>query len=119
MDIIKDSITDANLNVAINNVKNAKYYFGKAEVLIPEWLNANWYADALIVDPPRTGLDITLINTILKMKPKKFVYISCNPSTLSRDLTKLATKYTVNYIQPIDMFPQTARWEGIVKLTLK
>ena len=75
--------------------------------------------DALVVDPPRTGLDDETIKVILRNKPKKFVYVSCNPSTLARDLVSLVSKYDVSYIQPIDMFPQTARTEAVVKLDLR
>ncbi len=70
-----------------------------------------------MVDPPRTGLDDGLINAILQAKPKKFVYISCNPSTLARDLVKLTRQYHVDYIQSVDMMPQTARCEAVVKFT--
>ena len=73
--------------------------------------------DALVVDPPRTGLDAQLIKTILQVKPAKFVYVSCNPSTLARDLVALSKVYQVDYIQSVDMFPQTARVEAVVKLS--
>lgn len=117
MDTIPESITDANQNVLDNHVNNTKYFVGAAEDLIPQWTAAGWIADAMVVDPPRTGLDINLRNTILAHAPEKFVYISCNESTLARDLVDLLQVYDVEYIQPIDMFPQTARWEGIVKFT--
>ncbi|AEJ23563.1 23S rRNA (uracil(1939)-C(5))-methyltransferase RlmD [Weissella koreensis] len=117
MDTVPESIADANQNVLDNNVTNTKYFVGAAEDLIPQWTAAGWIADAIVVDPPRTGLDINLRNTILAHAPEKFVYISCNESTLARDLVDLLKVYDVEYIQPIDMFPQTARWEGIVKFT--
>ncbi|EFO71123.1 hypothetical protein HMPREF9211_1447 [Lactobacillus iners LactinV 01V1-a] len=75
--------------------------------------------DALIVDPPRTGLNKQLVKTLLTCKPKDFVYISCNPSTLARDLVLLSQAYDVRLIQPVDMMPQTPRWEGIAKLVLR
>ena len=87
--------------------------------MIPQWAREGWVADAMVVDPPRTGLDSALRQTILETKPEKFVYVSCNASTLARDLVDLAKIYRVDYIQSIDMFPQTARWEGIVKFTKK
>ena len=79
----------------------------------------NFVPDALVVDPPRTGLDDKMIETILKYRPNKFVYVSCNPSTLARDLVKLVKIYNVEYIQSVDMFPQTARVEAVVKLSKK
>ncbi|MDR3189974.1 MAG: 23S rRNA (uracil(1939)-C(5))-methyltransferase RlmD [Lactobacillaceae bacterium] len=119
MDTVPEAITDANQNVIDNHVDNAKYFVGPAEELIPQWADEGWVADALVVDPPRTGLDDNLRRTILETKPDKFVYISCNESTLARDLVDLVKVYNVDYIQSIDMFPQTARWEGIVKFTKK
>lgn len=117
MEIVPEAVDDANDNAARNNITNAHYEVGTAEDLFPKWQAQGWVADALIVDPPRTGLDTALRREILRTKPEKFVYISCNASTLARDLVDLAQVYQVEYIQSIDMFPQTARWEGVVKLT--
>jgi len=119
MDTVPEAIDDANENAADNDVSNAIYYTGAAEDLIPAWVDEGWVADALVVDPPRTGLDEELRWTIIETQPEKFVYISCNASTLARDLVDLTRAYDVEYIQSIDMFPQTARWEGIVKFTKK
>ncbi len=117
MEIIPEAVDDANINAKINHISNAKYEVGTAEVLFPKWQAEGWLADALVVDPPRTGLDTALRREIIRTKPEKFVYISCNASTLARDLVDLTKAYKVDYIQSIDMFPQTARWEGVVKLT--
>lgn len=117
MEIIPEAVDDANINAKINHISNAKYEVGTAEVLFPKWQAEGWLADAVVVDPPRTGLDTALRREIIRTKPEKFVYISCNASTLARDLVDLTKAYKVDYIQSIDMFPQTARWEGVVKLT--
>lgn len=101
----------------MNKQNNFLYTVGRAENLIPEWQQNGFAFDALVVDPPRTGMDTKLIKTILKAKPRKFVYVSCNPSTLARDLKELTQVYYVDYIQSIDMFPQTARCEAVVKLS--
>ena len=100
-------------------LENAHYEVGKAEDIIPRWYKEGYRADALIVDPPRTGLDDKLLKTILAYTPEKMVYVSCNVSTLARDLVSLAKVYDVNYIQSVDMFPHTARTEAVVKLTKK
>jgi tRNA (uracil-5-)-methyltransferase len=71
-----------------------------------------------VVDPPRTGLDNQLIQTILQVKPKKLIYVSCNPSTLAKDIQALSSKFDVKYIQPVDMFPQTAHVECVTHLKL-
>lgn len=118
MDIIPEAIADANHNLTINHIDNAHYEVGNAKVVFDKWLKAGLHPTALIVDPPRTGLDEQLIRNIIKTAPQKFVYVSCNPSTLARDLVKLANIYHVDWIQSVDMFPQTARVEAVVKLSL-
>ncbi|WP_225428299.1 23S rRNA (uracil(1939)-C(5))-methyltransferase RlmD [Levilactobacillus enshiensis] len=117
MDIIPEAVTDANENAAANGITNAHYELGTAEELLPKWIMSGFRPDAIVVDPPRTGLDGELIETILAVRPEKLVYISCNPSTLAKDLVELAHDYRVNYIQSVDMMPQTARCEAVVKLT--
>ncbi|MGI0104950.1 RNA methyltransferase [Streptococcus pneumoniae] len=92
---------------------------GTAEEIIPRWYKEGYRADALIVDPPRTGLDDKLLDTILTYVPEKMVYISCNVSTLARDLVRLVEVYDLHYIQSVDMFPHTARTEAVVKLIKK
>ncbi|MDG3131528.1 23S rRNA (uracil(1939)-C(5))-methyltransferase RlmD [Streptococcus suis] len=119
MDIIPEAIEDAKKNAHKLGLTNTHYEAGKAEDIIPKWYAQGYRADALVVDPPRTGLDQKLLDTILCFKPKKMVYVSCNVSTLARDLVSLATIYSVQYIQSVDMFPHTARTEAVVKLQLR
>ena len=117
VDIIPEAIEDARQNAVLSNRSNVNYEVGAAEKVIPAWVKQGVKPDALVVDPPRTGLDAQLIKTILQVKPAKFVYVSCNPSTLARDLVALSKVYQVDYIQSVDMFPQTARVEAVVKLS--
>lgn len=119
MDIIPEAIEDARKNAQKLGLTNTHYETGKAEDIIPNWYAQGYRADALVVDPPRTGLDPKLLQTILKYKPAKMVYVSCNVSTLARDLVELSKVYTVDYIQSVDMFPHTARTEAVMKLTRK
>ena len=70
----------------------------------------------MIVDPPRTGLGTELIEMLKRVQPKTIVYVSCNPSTLAKNLKELTKKYRVDYIQPVDMFPQTSHVEAVVRL---
>ena len=119
MDIIRESIEDAKKNAARHGIKHAQYVVGKAEEWLPKWTKEGWKPDVVIVDPPRTGLDQQLLKTILKVQPKKVVYVSCNPSTLAKDISVLSSKFKVNGIQPVDMFPQTAHVECISQLVLK
>lgn len=119
METIPEAVNDANNNAQLNGITNAKYEVGSAEELLPKWRSEGLHFDALVVDPPRTGLDQNLIEQILKEKPTKFAYVSCNMATLARNLARLVPTYHVDYIQPVDMLPQTPRCEAVVKLSLQ
>lgn len=119
MDIIPEAIADARQNATAMGFDNTYYEAGKAEDIIPKWYASGYRATALVVDPPRTGLDDKLLDTVLRYAPEKMVYVSCNVSTLARDLVKLSEVYEVKYIQSVDMFPHTARTEAVVKLVRK
>ncbi|NMD69779.1 23S rRNA (uracil(1939)-C(5))-methyltransferase RlmD [Bacillus sp. DNRA2] len=111
MDIIPESIEDAKKNAKRHGFTNTKYVPGKAEEVLPKWTKKGWKPDVIVVDPPRTGLDNQLLNTILQVEPKKVIYVSCNPSTLAKDIQVLSSKFKVEYLQPVDMFPQTSHVE--------
>ncbi|MGM9907525.1 23S rRNA (uracil(1939)-C(5))-methyltransferase RlmD [Limosilactobacillus sp.] len=119
MEIIPEAVADANENARLNKITNARYEVGKAEDLLPKWQKEGLTFDALVVDPPRAGLDDNLIKAILKTKPRKFAYVSCGMASLARNLRRLTSVYHVDYIQPVDMMPQTARCEAVVKLSLR
>ncbi|MBE4910583.1 23S rRNA (uracil(1939)-C(5))-methyltransferase RlmD [Bacillus luteolus] len=119
MDTISESIEDAKKNAKNHGISNALYVTGKAEQWLPKWVKEGWKPDVIVVDPPRTGCDDQLLQTILKVKPKKVVYVSCNPSTLAKDIGVLSKSYNVSYIQPVDMFPHTAHVEAVALLELK
>jgi 23S rRNA (uracil-5-)-methyltransferase RumA len=119
MDVIPESIDDAKKNAKRHGFTNTKYVPGKAEEVLPKWVKKGWNPDVIVVDPPRTGLEGQLIQTILQAAPEKLIYISCNPSTLAKDIQMLSDKYEVKYIQPVDMFPQTAHVECCSLLILK
>ncbi len=119
MDVIPESIEDAKENAKTLGLSNTYYETGKAEDIIPKWYQEGYRANALVVDPPRVGLDDKLLKTIIDVRPAKMVYVSCNASTLARDLVTLSQVYQVDYIQSVDMFPHTARVEAVVKLRKK
>ncbi len=120
MDIIPESIEDAKKNAKRHGKMNTKFEVGKAEDVLPRWIAyEGWEPDVIVVDPPRTGCDQQLLRTILNAEPKRIVYVSCNPSTLAKDIQQLSKKYKINYIQPVDMFPHTAHVECISQLILK
>ncbi|EKY3942287.1 TPA: 23S rRNA (uracil(1939)-C(5))-methyltransferase RlmD [Listeria innocua] len=120
VEIVDQAIQDARANAELNNLTNTTFETGKAEEVIPQWYKNGIVADVLVVDPPRKGCDETLLETILAMKPKKVVYVSCNPGTLARDM-KILTEggYEAKKVQPVDMFPMTTHIEAVTVLTLK
>ncbi|MFK2826027.1 23S rRNA (uracil(1939)-C(5))-methyltransferase RlmD [Bacillus sp. B190/17] len=120
VEIVPEAIEDARRNAELNGITNAEFAAGKAEEVIPEWYKAGITADVLVVDPPRKGCDEALLQTIINMKPKKVVYVSCNPATLARDLRILEDGgYKTMEVQPVDMFPQTTHVETVAKIMLK
>jgi 23S rRNA (uracil-5-)-methyltransferase RumA len=120
MDVIPSAIEDANRNAESHNIENYKYVVGKAEEWLPKWVKEGWKPDVIVVDPPRTGCDDTFLNTVKKVKPKRFVYVSCNPSTLAKDVQQLLKAgYKLESLQPVDMFPHTAHVEVVASLSLK
>lgn len=120
MDNVDEAIDDAKYNARSNQgLQHVRFFPGTAEKWLFRWAREGYKPDVISVDPPRTGLEPGFIKTLLKLEPKRVVYTSCNPSTLAKDLQQLSKKYTIEYIQPVDMFPQTAHVECITKLTLK
>ena len=119
IEIIEQAIEDAKENCKINNITNAEYYAGDTQELLADLIqNKNIEPDIIVVDPPRKGLDSVTVENIIKIRPKKIVYISCNPATLTRDIRKLEDTYEIKEIQPVDMFPFTSHVECVVVLNL-
>ena len=118
IEIIDKAIEDARLNASNNSIDNAKFYVGKAEEVLPQlYEKEGIYADVICVDPPRKGCDEKCLSTILKMAPKRIVYVSCDSATLARDLKILCENdYEITKIRPVDMFPNTVHVETIVAL---
>lgn len=120
VEIIEPAIINARENARINNIDNAEFFVGKSEEVIPELIEKGIVPEVIVVDPPRKGCDIKLLEAIGKAKPKKIVYVSCDPSTLARDLKILEEKgYNTEKVQPVDMFPHTSHIENVVKLIRK
>ncbi|MED3622655.1 23S rRNA (uracil(1939)-C(5))-methyltransferase RlmD [Neobacillus thermocopriae] len=120
VEVVKEAIEDARKNAALNGMTNVEFAVGEAEVVIPKWYKEGNTADVLVVDPPRKGCDAALLQTIIDMKPKKVVYVSCNPATLARDLRILEDGgYKTMEVQPVDMFPMTTHVECVAQLIIK
>lgn len=117
VEIIPQAIENANINAKENNVNNVEFFVGESEVVIPDLINKGIKADVVVVDPPRKGCDVKLLNAITNIDAKKIVYVSCDPSTLARDLAILeGNGYKTVRVQPVDMFPHTAHIETCVLL---
>jgi 23S rRNA (uracil1939-C5)-methyltransferase len=118
IEIVKSAIDDSKRNARINGITNALFELGHVDKVLEKWKNFNF--DAIIVDPPRKGCSKELLDSIIKMKFPKVIYISCNPATLARDLEfLLKNNYKINRIAPVDMFPQTSHVESVSLLSLK
>ena len=120
IEIVEDAIKDAKENAKINNISNVEFIAGDVEVILDKLINKdNIIPNVVMVDPPRKGLDKKSIENIKKIKPKKLVYISCNPATLVRDLSYLEEIYDIKKVKPVDMFPFSKHVETVVLLELK
>ena len=120
IEIVEEAIKMAKENAKINNVNNTEFIAGDVEVILDRLINKDKIIpDIIMVDPPRKGLDNKSIENILRIKPKKVVYISCNPATLVRDLSKLEEIYEIKSIKPVDMFGFTSHVECVAVLQLK
>lgn len=119
VEIVEAAVADARSNARRNGIDNAEFFVGKAEEILPEkYRTEQIKADVIVVDPPRKGCDPQLLDTIVKMEPKRVVYVSCDPATLARDLKYMTEKgYAVEKIQPVDMFPQTENVETVCALS--
>ena len=108
IEIVEQAIEDAKENARINNIENIKFRCGAVEDVLEDLIKKENIAPNIVfVDPPRRGLDKNTVDNILKLKPEKLIYISCNPATMVRDINMMEAEYVVKEIQPVDMFPLT------------
>ena len=121
VEIVPAAIEDARRNAHLNEIDNVEFFVGKAEEVLPREYEKNGvYADVIVVDPPRKGCDEMLLKTILKMQPKRVVYVSCDSATLARDLRFLCDNgYELKKVCGVDQFPQTVHVETVVLLSHK
>lgn len=121
VEIVPQAIEDARENAALNGIENVEFFVGKAEEVLPEQYEKDKvYADVIVVDPPRKGCDSVCLDTIVRMGPKKVVYVSCDSATLARDVKYLRERgYEVERVRCCDMFPMTGHCETVALLTRK
>ncbi|XMB85631.1 23S rRNA (uracil(1939)-C(5))-methyltransferase RlmD [Mycoplasmatota bacterium WC44] len=118
IEIIGSAVESAKDNCRVNKI-DAEYVKGNVGNVLKRWTKDGYRPDLMIFDPPRTGLDAESIKTIQIVKPNRIIYVSCNPSTLAKDLNHLLKLYKVELVQPVDMFPNTAHVETVVRLDRK
>ncbi len=120
IEVVEQAVTDARHNASENGVTNCEFVLGDiGKTLHSEFVAAHGPPDLLIVDPPRAGLHPRVVKRIGQMRVPRFVYVSCNPQTQARDLRMISDTYTLDRMQPVDLFPQTEHVENVARLTLR
>ena len=120
VEVIEEAIADAKENAALNNIANAMFYSGDVTDICDDiFFEKNGPPGVIIVDPPRAGLHEKLVQKLLQIEAPVIVYVSCNPATQARDINLLNAKYSVEKVQPVDMFPHTHHIENVAQLKLK
>ena len=120
IEYVPEAIDDARLNSRVNGIDNTLFFAGDMkDVLTDEFVAQHGRPEVMIVDPPRAGMHDDVVRVILRAKPQRIVYVSCNPATQARDLALMDEHYRVTAIQPVDMFPHTHHVENVVQLTLR
>ena len=117
IEYVPEAIEDAKLNSRVNGIENTLFYAGDMkDILTNDFVQQHGCSDVMIIDPPRAGMHEDVVKVILNAQPKRLVYVSCNPATQARDLAMLDEKYSVEEVQPVDMFPHTQHVENVVAL---
>lgn len=118
IEVIEEAVINARENARIAGFDHVHFDVGSAESLLPRWVKQGFTPDVVVVDPPRTGLHKQLMDAVIASRAKRLVYVSCNPSTLAKDCDYLMKQgYSIEWIQPLDMFPHTAHVECVVLIT--
>lgn len=120
VETVPESIEDAKVNAELNGIDNAEFLVGDMKDVFNDKLFAKYgRPDVVILDPPRAGIHENVVTVLKEAKAKKIIYISCNPGTQARDIALLSELYTIDEVQPVDMFPHTHHVENVVKLSLR
>ncbi|WP_027001035.1 23S rRNA (uracil(1939)-C(5))-methyltransferase RlmD [Eisenibacter elegans] len=117
VEYVEAAIEDAKRNAALNGINHTHFFAGDMkDVLTDEFVHAHGTPDVIITDPPRAGMHTDVVEMLLRIAPKRIVYVSCNPATQARDLALLQEAYAIEAVQPVDMFPHTHHVECVVAL---
>lgn len=112
----RENIDNAREFAQMNHIENAKFYFGEILPHLYQFSDEGFIPDLLIVDPPRKGMELKLLNALHKAKIRKIIYVSCNPATLAKNINHLQKNYNLKYIQPVDLFGNTPHVEAVALL---
>lgn len=120
IEYINDAIEDAKINSELNKISNTQFFAGDIkDILTNEFCKEHENPNVIITDPPRAGMHPDVVARVLDLSPERIIYVSCNPATQARDVALLSTKYSVEKVQPVDMFPHTTHVESVAKLIQK
>lgn len=120
IELVDVAVENAKFNASTNKVENVSFVRGDMkDVFTPDMVIQFGSPDVLITDPPRAGMHPDVVQRLCELKVPKIVYVSCDSSTMARDLAILSDTYDVIKVQPVDMFPQTYHVEAVAKLVLK
>ncbi|MCS7073877.1 MAG: 23S rRNA (uracil(1939)-C(5))-methyltransferase RlmD, partial [Bacteroidia bacterium] len=120
IEFVEKAVEDANLNCQQNQLHHLQFLAGDiATKLSDNFIQKTGKPDLIITDPPRAGMDSKVCKQLIAIEAPKIIYVSCNPATQARDLQILSEKYKITFVQPVDLFPQTAHVETVVELELK
>lgn len=114
LELSASAISDAKRNCAQNHIDNCEFICGDIRETLGRLRHR---PDILIIDPPRAGMHKDVLAQVLRLSPKRIVYVSCNPATLARDLAQMVQAYHLHEIQPVDMFPNTYHVEALARLS--
>ena len=117
IEIVKEAINDAKENAKLNNITNVEFIVGKAEEIFSKMMKRGIKGNKVVIDPPRKGCEKEVLEGMVKLNPERIVYVSCNPTTMARDIKYLVgNSYVVKEVQPVDMFPHSAHVECVIKI---
>ncbi len=118
VELVEEAVANAKTNAELNGVDNCSFVSGDMkELFTADFVEQHGRPDVLLVDPPRGGMHPDVVKQIRALRPPRFVYVSCNPQTQARDLSMLSGAYTIEDVQPVDLFPHTQHIENVVSLT--
>jgi len=120
LELVPEAVEDARVNAELNSIHNVEFHQGAVEKLLPRLVRRGLKPDVVVLDPPRRGCHIQVLETIGETQVPRVIYVSCDPASLARDLRRLVDcGYKVEEVQPVDMFPQTSHVECVVRIDRK